>query len=297
VSRPVLVTGRGGMGDAIYSRPFVRAIARRNPDVQVSTSWPDIFADLPVEPVKRIGGLKTQAYHGEQVPASVWAVPRTPAREITLRYRWDQLARGVSILAEMEHASRIRPDEYAMDLPPLPPTPVGGAYAVVRPPAIRLDYPAPAREPMPEYLADAATMLSARGLKVVTVGAWVPGLEEPNGQPLPADLRFEQAELSIPQLLALVAGAAVVVSGPCWLIPACMASGTPLVVIAGGCGGRNNPQALADRRVVSRVRWLLPDRYCARCSARHHNCPKVIPNFAERLGAEFDVALAQAVAA
>lgn len=291
---PVLVTGRGGMGDAIYARPFVRTIARRCPDVQVSTSWPAIFADLPVQPIKRLGGLRTQAYHGDLVPPHVWATPRQPVSEISLRYRWPQLARGVSVLAEMEFVSRVRPDSLTMDLPPLPASPVAGAYAVVRPPAIRVDFPAPAREPLPEYLAEASRMLSARGLRVVTIGAWVPGLEEPNGEPLPADLRFEHGELSLPEALALVAGATVVVGGPCWLVPACMATGTPMVVLAGGCGGRNNPEALTDRRVPSRVRWVLPEGYC-RCTGRHHACPKVVADFERRLASELE--LTESVAA
>lgn len=293
----VLVTGRGGMGDAVYARPFVRTLAR-DYDVQVSTSWPWVFSDLSVGCVKRVGGLRTQAYHGELVPAHVWAAVRPPACEVSLRYRWEQLARGASILTEMEVASRIRPYPLALDLPPLLASPVSGAYAVLRPPAARLDYPAPAREPLPEYLATASQALTARGLRVVTVGAWVPGLEEPSGS-VPADLRFENGELSIPELFALVAGAAVVVGGPCWLIPACLASGTPMVALAGGCGGRNNPASLVDLRLPTAgyVRWLLPDRYCARCTLRAHACPKVISDFDRRLAAELDHAIAQRCAA
>lgn len=290
----ILVTGRGGMGDAIYSRPFVRMIAGRGHDVQVSTSWPAIFADLPVEPVKRLGGLQTQAYHGDLVAPETWAAPRTPAAEISLRYRWPKLAQRVSILREMEFASGISPIPLELDLPPLPVSPVDGAYAIVRPSAVRLDFPAPAREPLAEYLATASRALMDRGLRVVTVGAWVPGLEEQNGPPLPADLRFEQGELGIPQLLALVAGAAVVVGGPCWLLPACLATGTSMIVLAGGCGGRNSPEALVDDRLQSRVRWLLPEGYC-RCTLRAHACPKVIAGFEERLDAELDAT--QAVAA
>lgn len=284
----ILITGRGGMGDAIYSRPFVRWVTERCPDVQVATSWPAIFADLPVQPVKRLGGLPVQAYHGEFVPSHVWAAPRHADLEVSLRYRWEALARGVSILREMEVASRISPP-LELDLPPLPASPVADAYAVVRPSAIRRDFPAPAREPLPEYLATACRALMDRGLRVVTVGAWVPGLEEENGPPLPADLRFEHGELPIPDLLALVARAAVVVGGPCYLLPACLATKTPMVLLAGGCGGRNSPEALVDARVPSRVRWMLPERYC-RCTARHHACPKVISDFEARLGAELDLA-------
>lgn len=285
----ILITGRGGMGDAIYSRPFVRWVTERRSDVQVSTSWPAIFADLPVQPIKRVGGLPAQAYHGDLVPRATWAEPRTPDLEVSLRYRWPELARGVSILREMEIASGIRPEPLELDLPPLPESPVAGAYAVVRPSAIRMDFPAPAREPRAEYLATACGALQERGLRVVTVGAWVKGLEEQNGPPLPADQRFEFGELSIPQLLALVAGATVVVGGPCWLLPACLASGTPMIVLAGGCGGRNSPEALVDDRLRSRVRWMLPAGYC-RCSGRHHACPKAIPGFEQRFAAELDLA-------
>lgn len=282
-----LVTGRGGLGDAIFARPFVREALRTHEQVFVSTSWPWAFSDLPVRPVKRVGGLAVQAYHGELCPADSWSEAPAGARVISLRYRWRKIARGISVQEEMESVSGLSPAP-GMDLPPLPASPIDGQYAVVRPPAIRLDYPAPAREPVPEYLSAASIALRARGYRVVTLGAFVPGLEEPNGSPVPADVRFEHGELSVPQAFALVAGAAVVVSAPCWLVPACTASGTPLVVIAGGCGGRNNPNALVDRRLLAdHVTWLLPDRYC-RCTSRHHRCPKSISGFTERLSVALD---------
>jgi hypothetical protein len=282
----VLLTGRGGMGDAIYARPFVREAVQRYDEVYVSTSWPALFADLPVRPVKRLGGLATQAYHGDRVPDDVWHEPPPDIPQISLRYRWKQLAKKVSVLREMEKLSGIEPSPLALDLPPLPDSPLSGLYAVVRPPAIRCDYPAPSREPDPAYLAHAAARLQSRGFRVVTVGAFVPGLEEPNGG-VPADVRFERGELPLMQAIALVAGAAVVVSAPCWLVPACVASRTPLIVIAGGCGGRNNPSALVDSRLDARhVQWLLPDAYCM-CRRRDHACPKEIAEFPRR----FDLSL------
>ena len=273
-----LVRGRGGLGDAIYARPFVKAVLKTTDEVWVETSWPDIFSDLDVRCVKRRGGLAVQAFHGDLQPAETWAdAPEQPDAVVSLRYEWRALQRGVSVLAEMERASGLKP-KLVLDLPPLPGSPVPGRYAVVRPPAVRKDYPAPAREPDPAYLARAADMLRERGLRVVTLGYWVDGLEEPAGQ-VAADVRFERGELTLPQALALVAGAELVVSGPCWLLPATLATGTPSVVIAGGCGGRNSPEALVDKRLAARhVRWLLPRRYC-RCRMRYHGCSKDIRGF------------------
>ena len=288
--KPALLHGRGGLGDAVWMRPFVRQAAKQW-SVYVDTSWPELYADLPARVVRRMGGLRLQRHHGDKHPAETWAKLPT-ARPINLRYRWSQLNKR-SMLAEMEVLSCIRPTPLTLDLPPLPESPVSGRYAVIRPPAVRLDYPGPAREPLPEYMQHAAETLRLQDLQVISLGSFVPGLEEPAGPPIPADLRFEHGELSLLQALALVAGAKVVVTSPGWMIPVGLAAGVPVRVIAGGCGGRNNPDAIVDRRISSQVTWFLPDEYC-RCRNRLHDCPKTITNFADRFAAALNV---QAVAA
>lgn len=280
----IFLHGRGGLGDAIYARPFAKAALLRDRNVWVETSWPWMFSDLGVKVTKRIGGLRVQAFHGELNPDVVWSPKPKYAKRISVRYRWAVIANEVSITQEMEKMSRLRPTDLTLDLPPLPACAEQGPYAVIRPSAIRLDFPAPSREPPPEYLHEAARQLTASGMRVITVGHWIPGLEEQNGEPLPADTRYENGELTLPELFALVAGAAVVVSAPCWLVPATLATRTPHVVIAGGCGGRNNPKALVDgRQRKSRQAWLLPEKYCM-CKNRNHDCPKEILDFDARFG-------------
>lgn len=281
-SLPVVIKGRGGLGDAFFARPFVRGVCGRHSDVYVDTSWPWVFSDLPVKPTKRQNGLKVQAFHGDLVPAETWHEPPDHYLSISLRYRWTYL-RARSVIREMEETSGFQlGPRVAFGHPPLPGSPLAGAYAVVRPPAVRLDYPAPSREPDPAYLAKAALALRARGLRVVTVGHWLPGLEEPSGA-VDADLRFENGELPLPDLCALVARASVIVAGPCWLLPFALAAHVPIVLIAGGCGLRNSQRGLVDRRVdSSQLRWLQPDDYCM-CGARMHACPKEIKNFDQKL--------------
>jgi len=286
--KPALLHGRGGLGDAVWMRPFVRQAAKQW-SVYVDTSWPELYADLPARVVRRMGGLRLQRHHGDKHPAETWA--KLPvARPVNLRYRWSQLNRR-SMLADMEELSRIRPTPLTLDLPLLPESPVSGRYAVIRPPAARLDYPGPAREPLGEYIHTAAETVR-ESLPLVSLGAFVPGLEEPTCS-VPADIRFEHGELSLLQALAVVANADLVVTSPGWMIPVGLAAGVRVIVIAGGCGGRNNPEAIVDRRIPSRVTWILPDEYC-RCRNRLHDCPKTITNFADRFAAALNV---QAVAA
>lgn len=277
-----MLKGRGGLGDAFFARPFVRQVLARYKDVYVDTSWPWVFSDLPVKPTKRQNGLKVQVHHGDLVPQSTWHEPPPEHTTVSLRYRWAHL-RTRSVIREMEEVSGITlGPRVAFGHPPLPSSRLSGAYAILRPPAVRVDYPAPSREPDPAYLAKAALMLKARGLRVVTVGHWLPGLEEPSGA-VDADVRFENGELPLPDLCALVASASVIVAGPCWLLPFALATHVPMVLIAGGCGQRNGEKALVDRRInSSQLRWLQPDDYCM-CGTRMHACPKQIKDFDRKL--------------
>lgn len=273
--------GRGGLGDAVFMRPFVREAAKQG-TVYVDTSWPELYADLPAHVVKRIGGLALQRHHGDRHPKETWAkLPRCVP--INLRYRWSKLLKR-SMLEEMALLSGLNPDPLELDLPPLPAPILSGRYAVIRPPAARLDYPGPAREPDAEYVRTAAEMLRADGWQVVSLGAFVSGLEEPASDPIPADVRFEYGEQPLMQALSLVANADLIVTSPGWMLPVGMAAKVPVVVIAGGCAGRNRPGALADARLRAPVTWLLPDEYC-QCRARTHQCPKVITGFPDRFAA------------
>lgn len=276
--RPVYLYGRNGFGDAIYTRAVARAVARTQP-TYVGTGWPELFADLPVRLVRPKSNLygpgANVARHGpdtwHQVPTD--AVPRRIA------YPWAKVhTRGM--LVQMEALAQTTLVPFRFDLPSLGPSPVpGGRVAVVRPVTLRRDWPNAARNPEPAYLVRAATLLTEEGYQVVSVANIMPGIEEPLG-PLPlAAVRYEHGELGTLALLALVRDAAVVVGGPGWIVPACIANRTPLIVLGGGQGGCNGPRALLDHRMdTSRVRWLLPRPQCP-CISKRHDCPKRIGNF------------------
>jgi hypothetical protein len=70
----------------------------------------------------------------------------------------------------------------------------------------------------------------------------------------------------------------VVVGGVGWIVPACVALGTPAFIVLGGNGGMNAPDKIIDTRMDgSRIGFATPKEYC-RCLDMRHLCEKQIPD-------------------
>jgi len=289
-SRPVLLSGRNGLGDAIYTRAIARAVARDH-DTYVATAWPELFLDLPVRMVRPQSTLYGPTANVARYPKQFWTRPPPTARLYRLRYAWNKLPH-VGILAQMEALARTKLEPFAFDLPKwghlvalTRPPMAGQRIAVVRPVTDRRDWSNPARNPDPAYVVRAAELLIDAGFRVVSIADLVSGVEDPLGELPPAHERFDHGELGVREILSLVQDAAIVVGGPGWIVPACLASGTPLVVIGGGQNGCNGSQALLDPRMdATRVGWLMPDFYCP-CTSKRHGCNKEISGFDTRFQA------------
>jgi hypothetical protein len=284
----VFLLGRNGFGDAIYTRAIARASAALGP-TWLATAWPQLFGDLDVRLVPattRLYGPRLNIYRSGR---KVWSAKPESAEVRAIRYDWAQL-RTQGILAQMERKADVTLEPFRFDLPPLGPrvspraVEDGRPVAIVRPVATRRDWPNPARNPDPLYVARAAALLIDAGYYVISVANLLPGIEEPLEPLPPAHERYDRGELGVLSRLTLIRDAALVVGGPGWVVPACLASGTPLLVIGGGQGGCNGPTALMDSRIpASRVRWILPAPYCD-CTSKTHACPKMIPEFDKRFG-------------
>ncbi|MNR03245.1 hypothetical protein D3C85_1191310 [compost metagenome] len=101
----------------------------------------------------------------------------------------------------------------------------------------------------------------------------------------PADVRYHKGELPVEQLLALVKGAAAVIGGIGWLVPAALAARVPAWVICGGQGGFNSPHQICPPG--STITFAVPDNFC-RCKLKQHNCDKRISNYDQQLTAWAD---------
>jgi hypothetical protein len=292
---PLWLKGMGGLGDNVYQRPLVRHLCAQRGRVWLSTPYPELYADLPdVTPVRWATlDLRCQIKNMERQAPGTYLPAPPQAQTIRLLYALRDLKGTISTELERTAAETIPRGAFRFDLPSFSPPPVRfrRPYAVIRPATVRAEWPNPARNPDAAYLAAAARELRRRGFRVVCV-ADIDGKREWATAPLPvADRYLVHGELALPDLMALVQGAAVVVGGVGWIVPTAIAMRRPAVIISGGLGAHNAPGVLVDRRMnASRTRFLLPEPYC-RCRDPRHACPKEIPDFPTRLSAALDAVL------
>lgn len=283
---PLFVETMYGLGDTVYQRPMLRALGQTFGEVFVKSPWPELLDDL--EGLKLChphgcGNLRTQQKNAGRQEGRTWV--RAPVRTQTLTaYYVRRSGRDVTILAELERTLPMNGRPFIFDVPRFGPSPVQSArpVAVVRPVTLRREWVNPARNPLPEYVYEATELLKDAGYHTVSIADLDPPAEwmlEP--YPL-CDTHFLRGQLKLPQLMALIQNAAVVVGGVGFIVPCAIASGTPLVVLAGGHGEHNGPEVVTDPRMdLRRVRWVLPDRYC-RCPERLHECPKIVTDFGRK---------------
>lgn len=272
----MVIKGMYGMGDNIYQRAFIREIRQR---VYLYTSWPQLYKDLPnVHPVKPITRLRTQNKNISRQPESVWCnAPSLPTRRVS--YGNVQLKRG-SIIDAMKMHFRVRPTKF--DLPVFDRVDVKKPYAVIRPVTVRSEWKNVARNPHPEYIGYAVEKLNRMGYYTVSV-ADLQGTEEWSPELPQCDAMLNNGQLIFEELMGLIQGAAVVVGGVGWIVPAAIAAGVPLLVILGGHGGHNAPEKITGHPMnLEKTQWIYPDNFC-RCTNMLHGCNKSISNFDEKL--------------
>lgn len=264
----MIIHSMKGLGDNVYQRAFIKALPK---PVYLDTPWPELFRDLPdVHFIRPQTNLRTQAKNIAR--HADWVLPpgRQPTRQI--RYGAEGIIRGMTV------TFGVMPGEF--DLPPLPPSPETGPYVVVRPATVRSEWRADTRNPDPDYIDWAARWARGRGYKVISVADLVEGAEWPV-EPLPlADVQYHKGELPVEQLLALVKGAAAVIGGIGWIVPACLAAKVPAWIICGGQGGFNAPELICP--AGSTITFAVPDNFC-RCKLKQHNCDKRISDYGAKL--------------
>lgn len=258
-----------GLGDNVYQRAFIKNLPGQ---LYIDTPWPELLADLPnVHFIRPQTTLRTQAKNIAR--NTNWILP--PGRQPTRQIRYG--AEG--IIPGMTACFGVAPAEF--DLPPLPPSPVEGRYVVVRPVTVRSEWRADTRNPLPAYLAEATMIAKSRGYTVVSVADLQEGQEWLVGASPYADIEFHKGELPVEQLLALVKGAAAVIGGIGWLVPAALCAKVPAWIVCGGQGGYNAPELITPKGQTN-ITFAVPDNFC-RCRLKQHTCNKEIKNYDAKL--------------
>jgi hypothetical protein len=276
----MIIHSMKGLGDNVYQRAFIKALPK---PVYLDTPWPEIYSDIPgVHFIRPQTTLRTQAKNIAR--HADWVMP--PTRQPTRQIRYG--AEG--IIPGMTASFGVAPG--AFDLPPLPPSPETGKYVVVRPATVRSEWRADTRNPDPEYIAWAAAEAMRRGYRVIGVADLQEQQEWALAPLPPADYAYYKGELPVEPLLALVQGAAAVIGGIGWLVPAALAAKVPAWVICGGQGGFNSPEQICP--AGSTITFAVPDNFC-RCRLKTHNCDKRISDYDSKLTAWADKALPMVV--
>jgi ADP-heptose:LPS heptosyltransferase len=276
------VHGMHGLGDQLHQRPFIRAAASRE-TVYLQTPWPQLYRDLPnVYPVKAGSRLRTQAKN-EARPFKGWhTFPTGPSRAVRMGYGSATMTKG-SLHDALEKLLPLGGQPYIYDAPLFQDAlRVDKPIAVVRPVTVRKEWSSVARNPLPAYLSVAADALIDAGYHIVTVADIEDGKEWFVDSPPWAHAAFHRGELEIERLFGLIRQASIVVTPVGWCLHAAIAYRRPVIAIAGGRGGHCAPWKETDHRQdLTRVRWMMPDRYCM-CDQPAHDCPKEITDFRPR---------------
>lgn len=269
----MIIHGMLGLGDGLFQRAFIKQMPK---PLYLSTPWPFLYSDIPgVHFIRPQTNLRTQAKNIAR--HADWVMP--PGRQPTRQIRYG--AEG--IIPGMTACFGVMPGEF--DLPPLPPSPVEGKYVVVRPATVRSEWRADTRNPDEKYINWAAAYAINRGYRVISVADLQDGQEWAVGELPPADVQYHKGELPVEQLLALVKGAAAVIGGIGWLVPAALSAKVPAWIICGGQGGFNAPELICPAK--STITFAVPDNFC-RCRAKQHSCDKRISDYDAKLAKWFD---------
>lgn len=258
-----------GLGNNIYQRAFIKALPG---PVWLDTPWPELYADLDVKCVHPETTLRTQGKNIRR--RSQWAAPPIGVQSIKVAYGREGIIPG------MQRCFGVMPA--GLDLPDFGPPPVAGRYVVVRPVTVRAEWRADTRNPLPEYIAQAAAEMRRRGYRVVSVADLESGKEWAL-DPLPdAEIRFHAGELPVEQLLALLQRASAVIGGIGWIVPASIAAKVPAWIVCGGQGGFNHPDLITHQSMdLSSIFFAVPDNFC-HCTLKQHDCNKEIANYDQR---------------
>lgn len=262
-----------GLGDNIYARAFIR----QYPGAYLETPWPQLYSDIDVKCVRPATQLRTQSKNASRDHA--W-YDAPSSSELRIAYNRDPIIIG------LRKAFRCEPAEF--DLPDFGPSPVEGRYVLVRPATVRTEWRADTRNPLPEYIAQAAAEMRGRGYQVVSVADLEHGKEWALDPLPPAEIQFHQGELPVEKLLALLQHADAVIGGIGWIVPASIAAKVPAWIICGGQGGFNSPEHITDQCMdLSRITFAVPDNFC-RCTLKQHTCDKRIADHDARFAAWAD---------
>lgn len=274
-----------GIGDNINQRCFIKALAAQGHEIWLKTPLPEIYAGIPrLHFVRANSRLRTQKKNEARTQAHYEEIHFRAAHQ-RIFYGNRHMLEG-SIFDAMEKQFGTAPA--SLDLPHFELPDIGlpddKPIALVRPTIERTEWHNASRGPLNRYVDEVARMLALKGFHVISIADTEPGQEWiPDIEPF-AHQKLHHGELTIPQMLALVERADMVVTGACVIMHAALAYQRPMICLQGGNGGNNHHSKVTDPRCMdlSQSLFVYPDNYC-RCQDMKHKCDKTITGLAAKV--------------
>jgi len=284
----VRISTHVGLGDQVYMRPFVLALADSGHEVYLGTPWPELYWDRPdvlLVPVHR--GLRTQE---ENVRRSGRRWAEFPVGDdtttINLTYTPHLVLHRPVVQALLHETRQLIPlqlENLNFQLP-LPPDCMRSLWpvcdkplAVFRPPTLRREWLCPARNPDPSLWGPLLQRLRETH-HIHWVASTKDGEEWIEGglQPDPRDTATLHGELSWVSMAWMMKLADLCVGPVGNIIPLGLAVGARIFVLF---GGHLPPSMLVHPRMEQyKGQWnhVAPTRFCF-CIQNKHACNKHIP--------------------
>ena len=282
----VLVKTYEGIGDNIYTLPFVKVLAETN-QVYIQSPLPAIYKE--VRNVKFIkfeqATYRTQAKSLTNDSTKYVALPKNLYKTYTPQYAGKELLENsivgsfynqfnIPYQTQIEWKLPSFKDELGKFLNKIP---KDRKIAIIRPATIRKEWRVSTRNPNPNYIAWCCKTLNEAGYYTISIADLKAGEEWlADGIDVPAQLKLYNGELGIYGTLELFKLADIVVAGSGFALPAAVSSDTNLFLILGGRLLYDGiSKTLHPSMNLNKISWAIPDSPC-KCSLNEHNCTKTI---------------------
>ena len=239
----------GGIGDQLWSRPFVRQALNDYEHVHVVTSWPKLWWDLVGQEglrlIRRDGRTKLHQASAAENAEMYWADEQPKGGDVyQLRYHGG-LTDGLTYIQAMERHYTLR-DGVDMSFPIKPEwraearklidsldVPEDKPLVIYRPASIKNVWRAPARNPDQQSYCDVVASLRKRGCHVVSLG-YADGQYERLCEPL-ADVDAEiHQQTALTTMLAVLNECDLVLTAPGVGQVMALANTLPCLTVYGG---------------------------------------------------------------
>jgi ADP-heptose:LPS heptosyltransferase len=282
----VLVKCFEGIGDNIYTLPFVKILAKSN-QVYIKTPLPKIFKDVPNIKFIKFDDITYRTQQKSLIDDdTIYSIlPKNIYKTYTPQYAGKELLENSIVGSFYKQFDIPYHTTIEWKLPSfkselgnfLNKIPKNRKIAIIRPATIRKEWRVSTRNANSNYIAWCCKILNEAGYYTIAIADLSAGEEWlADNIDVPAELKLYKGELGIYGTLELLKHAEIVIGGSGFCIPATVSSDTNLFLILGGRLLYDGiSKTLHPSMNLNKIGIAYPDLPC-KCSLNEHNCNKSI---------------------